>query len=122
MTVYVDDFKAAYGNMRMSHMLADSDDELHAMADQIGVARRWHQNGMSGSHYDIAQSKVALAIKAGAVAVTVRQMAMMSRNRRQTGVLGAPDPYYGTGYDPSRERVVLSFEGQEIPLSGVSTQ
>lgn len=117
MTVYVDDFKTAYGNMRMSHMLADSDDELHAMADQIGVARRWHQNGMSGSHYDIAQSKVALAIKAGAVAVTVRQMAMMSRNRRRTGVLGAPDPYYGTGYDPSKERVVLSFEGQEITLS-----
>lgn len=116
MTVYVDDFKASYGRMRMSHMLADTDDELHAMADKIGVARRWHQNGMSGSHYDIAQSKVALALKNGAVAVTVRQMAMMSKHRRQTGELGEPDPYYGTGYDPSKERVVLSFEGQDIEL------
>ena len=36
-TVYVDDMNAAYGCMKMSHMLADTDDELHAMAE-IGRA------------------------------------------------------------------------------------
>ncbi len=54
MTVYVDDMRAPYGRMVMCHMLADTDDELHAMADHIGVARRWHQKaGTPHSHYDI---------------------------------------------------------------------
>lgn len=104
MTVYVDDHRAPYGRMKMCHLLADTDDELHAMADQIGIARRWYQDTTSGPHYDIALSKRALAVAAGAVEVTVRQMAFMARNRRQTGALGAPDPYYGVDYDPSKPR------------------
>lgn len=43
MTVYVDDMRAPFGRMKMCHMVADSDAELHAMAARIGVARRWHQ-------------------------------------------------------------------------------
>ena len=104
MTVYVDDFRAPYGRMRMCHLLADTDQELHAMVDAIGVSRRHHQNGMSGSHYDIASSKRLLAIAAGAVPITVRQAAMMTKNRRLTGTLGPPDLYYGPGYDPSIPR------------------
>jgi hypothetical protein len=38
--------------------MADTDDELHAMAALIGVARKWHQ----GSHYDICLSKRAFAV------------------------------------------------------------
>lgn len=93
MTVYVDDFETPYGRMRMSHMLADSDEELHAMADRIGVARRWWQSPekTSGSHYDIALSKKALALRAGAVAITARQAAMMNRRRAMTGSLGTPE-------------------------------
>lgn len=54
--------------MMMCHMLADSLDELHAMADKIGVARRWFQNKPGKApHYDICKSKRALAVKAGAV-------------------------------------------------------
>jgi len=102
--IYVDDFRTPYGRMKMCHLLADTDEELHAMADRIGVARRWHQNTMSGSHYDIALSKRALAVAAGAIEVPVRQMAMMARNRRLTGALGSPDPYYDVGYDPTRPR------------------
>lgn len=105
MTVYVDDYRAAYGRMKMCHMLADTDAELHAMADRIGVARRHHQNGMSGSHYDIASSKAMDAIRLGAIPITVRQAAMMTKHRRQHGALGQPDPYYGAGYDPSKSRL-----------------
>ena len=47
MTVYVDDMYASpmgrFGRMKMSHMIADSTDELLEMADAIGVARRWIQ-------------------------------------------------------------------------------
>lgn len=92
MTVYVDTMRAAYGRMIMCHMIADTDDELHAMADAIGVARKWHQNTVSGSHYDIALSKKKLAIANGAREITLRQAAAMTGLRRRFGVpLPAPE-------------------------------
>ncbi len=102
MTVYVDDFRVLYGRMKMCHMLADTDEELHAMADRIGVARRHHQNTMSGSHYDVASSKADLAVNLGAVRITVRQAAMMTKHRRRTGNLGSPDPYFDQDYNPAK--------------------
>jgi hypothetical protein len=109
MTVYVDDaFIPFYRGMKMCHLLADSDDELHAIAAAIGMRREWHQNGMSGSHYDVGVGKRTLALQNGAVPITVRQAAMMTRHRRKTGVLGPPDPYYGKDYDPSKPRPVES--------------
>lgn len=92
MTVYVDDMAAAYGRMKMCHMLADTDEELHAMADRIGVQRKWHQAPpRHDSHYDIALSKRALAVAAGAVQITWRQASAMTMRRRLDGVLGEPD-------------------------------
>jgi len=69
MTVYVDDVRHRFGRMVMCHMWADSLDELLAMADRIGVARKWLQQPPKASwvHFDIALSKKALAIGAGAV-------------------------------------------------------
>lgn len=91
MTVYVDDMRAKLGRMIMCHMLADTDAELHAMADEIGVARRWHQAPpRHDSHYDIAQTKRKAAINAGAVAITWRQASAMCVRRRITGQLGLP--------------------------------
>lgn len=93
MTVYVDDMEASYGRMKMCHMLADTDDELHAMAHRIGVARCWWQSPLetSGSHYDIAKSKRGLAVAAGAVEITLLQASAMNFRRRVTGELGSPD-------------------------------
>lgn len=49
--------------MRMCHMLADTTGELLAMADTIGVDRRHIQHaGDPKEHFDIAQSKRALAV------------------------------------------------------------
>lgn len=92
MTVYVDDMRAPYGRMVMCHMIADTDAELHAMADAIGVARRWHQKpGTPRSHYDIALSKRAAAVMRGAVEITWRQAGAMTTRRAMTGALGSPD-------------------------------
>ncbi|RVD44637.1 DUF4031 domain-containing protein [Mesorhizobium sp. M4A.F.Ca.ET.020.02.1.1] len=77
MAVYVDDMQAPFGNMIMCHMWADSDDELLAMVDKIGVQRKWIQGHPTLSfgkhkraswvHFDIAQSKRAQAVKHGAI-------------------------------------------------------
>lgn len=92
MTVYVDNMRAQFGRMIMCHMIADTDDELHAMADRIGIARHWHQAPPKhDSHYDIALSKRAIAVQHGAVPITWRQAAAMNYRRRITGQLGNPD-------------------------------
>ncbi|MCK5614861.1 DUF4031 domain-containing protein [Candidatus Pacearchaeota archaeon] len=66
MAVYVDKPFAQYRGMHMCHMMADTLDELHEMADKIGVKRKWFQP-LSSPHYDIAKSKRALAIRYGAI-------------------------------------------------------
>ena len=93
MSVYVDDMCAAYGRMIMCHMLADSDAELHAMADRIGVSRQWWQGPpvTRSSHYDISLSKRASAVTHGAIEITQRQATAMNCRRRATGSLGDPE-------------------------------
>lgn len=117
MTVYVDDMYAThlgrYGRMKMSHMIADSDDELHAMAARIGVARRWHQASppASTSHYDIALSKRARAIECGAVSIPMKVLAAMAARRRATGVLGRPDDaldWFGARRDRRSQAAVMA--------------
>jgi len=92
MAVYVDNMMAQYGRMKMCHMIADTDEELHLMAAQIGVARKWWQSPekTSGSHYDIALSKRAIAVQFGAIEITLRQCAAMNFRRKLTGTLGNP--------------------------------
>lgn len=77
MTVYVDDVRHPFGNMVMCHMWADTDAELLAMADKIGVQRKWIQGHPTLSqerfkkaswvHFDVTLSKKAQAIRVGAV-------------------------------------------------------
>jgi hypothetical protein len=90
MTVFIDDmFKypmGRFGRMKMSHMVATTEEELHAMADKIGVQRKWYQ----GDHYDVAQKMRNRAIEKGAVAVTMRQLGTMVACRRRTGILPEP--------------------------------
>lgn len=87
MSVYVDSMKARFGRLTMSHMIADTDEELRSMASTIGVQQKWHQ----GDHFDICQSKRALAVRSGAIEITLRQCAAMNFRRKITGGLGSPD-------------------------------
>lgn len=70
MSVYLDDARLGFRRMTMSHLMADTLEELHAFADRLGLKREWFQ----GDHYDLAESKRAKALKLGAIAVTQRQM------------------------------------------------
>lgn len=87
MPVYVDNMRADYQPAHrpgrkyvMSHMIADTLDELHRMADKIGVAKKWFQ----GDHYDICQSKKALAIQHGAIEVDMREIVAVRKRLRST--------------------------------------
>jgi allophanate hydrolase subunit 1 len=53
-------------------MLADSIEELHQMADKIGISRRWFQD-KKYKHYDICKSKRSLAISYGAIEINRKQ-------------------------------------------------
>lgn len=96
MTVYVDDMYrysiGEFGNMKMSHMVADTTEELLAMADKIGVQRKWIQyRGTYKEHFDIAMSKRELALRCGAIPITFHQCGLMDMRRRVEGKLGRPD-------------------------------
>lgn len=80
--VYVDHGRIAYRRMLMCHMLADTLDELHEMADRIGIQRNWFQNERT-PHYDICQSKRVLAVQAGAVEIDRRKVAELIRFWRE---------------------------------------
>lgn len=90
MSVYVDEPAHPFGRMVMCHMLADTPAELHAMADRIGVARKWYQGPSKAStpHYDIAKSKRALAVAAGAVEIERKKVADLCKQIR-AAALGA---------------------------------
>jgi hypothetical protein len=87
MAVYVDDMKAQFGRMKMCHMVADTSEELHKMADAIGVARKWCQYpGTYREHYDICLSKKALAVSKGAKEITWREAGerQVAKRRNET--------------------------------------
>lgn len=84
MAVYVDDFDKPYRGMKMSHMIADSREELLSMAELIGVDKKWIQKaGTHQEHFDICLSKKKLAIQNGAILITRRQLGRMTWQRLQ---------------------------------------
>ena len=77
MAVYVDDVRHQFGNMIMSHLWADTLEELLDMVDLIQVNRKWIQGhptlsfgkhrDASWVHFDIALSKKQIALQHGAI-------------------------------------------------------
>ena len=66
MAVFIDNAFLPYGRMKMCHMIADTREELRAMAEKIGLNGHWIQHaGEWGEHFDVCKSKRALAVKAG---------------------------------------------------------
>lgn len=86
--VYVDTYDAPYGRMIMCHMMADSEEELLTMANEIGVSNKWLQPARRGrpSHFDICKTKKQLAIKHGAIEVTPRELVLHFKNKEKTDV------------------------------------
>ncbi len=93
MSVYVDWLmhhggKGFWAGKKSCHMFADTLEELHDMAEKIGMKRSWFQdNGQSAEHYDLVESRRKAAIKLGAKELTSREQVCyfidLSRKRRK---------------------------------------
>jgi hypothetical protein len=66
-------------------MLADTVEELHTMADQIGLNRGWFQP-VSVPHYDLSQSKRQEALEHGAIEIGREKVAEIVRRYRSSMV------------------------------------
>lgn len=86
MTVYIDNARIRWNppHMKhrtwfMSHMFADTDEELHAFAAKLGLQRSWHQcpPKASWSHYDVTDTVRKRAVALGATTITYRQLPAM---------------------------------------------
>ena len=74
--VYVDDYGEAYSTMKMSHLTADTNEELDTFALKLSLKPEWKQYG-SITHFDVSVSKRKKAIELGAMAVTPRDLVML---------------------------------------------
>lgn len=81
MPVYVDDaFEGDHWGRWQGggHMQADTLDELHALADRLGLQRSWFQTKPGRpwrDHYDLTARGRELAISLGAIPITSREAA-----------------------------------------------
>lgn len=102
MTVYVDNARIPYGRMKMSHMLADSRQELLNMAMLIGLDTKHLQNkGQPNEHFDVSATYRQKAIAAGAVEVDQRTLVKIIRAKRAGRTYGEEEPFTPT-YAPKR--------------------
>jgi hypothetical protein len=91
MAVYVDKQRNRFRGMIMCHMLADTEAELHDMADRLGSRREWYQKGASTPHYDIPLQRRGMALALGAIEIDRRETGALIRRIRQD-----PSAFFGT--------------------------
>jgi hypothetical protein len=107
MTVYVDDagIPASVRNgsrvhtSAWCHLTADTQEELHEFAQQLGLRREWFQPGrqIAGKpspfwHYDVTAGKRALAIRIGAQATPACDLPAICRAREAAQASPATEP------------------------------
>jgi len=94
MTVYVDDAVHLWRGRRWAHLMADTLDELHEMAQRLDIPRRAFQNKTSGAHYDVPSELRERAIALGATAIS------RHRDRAQVRAVIARAKAQGRGEHP----------------------
>lgn len=91
MTVYVDELMKWPTRIRCfkngsAHLTADTEEELHELAQRIGLKRAWFQNKRV-PHYDLTASKREAALAAGAVFVPGKTQAHRRIEARRANIV-----------------------------------
>jgi hypothetical protein len=94
--VYVDQAIWPWKGKKWCHLFSDSVEELHSFAEKMGLQREWFQDKRV-PHYDLTESKRAIALKHGAMEATkeiiksqFRRMACLYRSVKNAGILLVP--------------------------------
>ena len=86
MAVYVDDARIPWRGYRWSHLVADTPEELHAAAAELGLRREWAQDKGRTLHYDLPEHVRAHAIELGIVeSISWRELARRRLDRTELG-------------------------------------
>ena len=91
MATYVDTVRSyPEAGLRFSefcHLLADTREELHEIAEQLGVPRRFFQDHPWRWHYDLPEHLRTLAVQRGAQVVTMHEVgALLKRRKAESGI------------------------------------
>lgn len=79
MSVYVDDARIPWRRgIKMSHLTADSLEELLAFGRRLGLKRQWLQN-VRCPHFDISEAMRSRAVGTGASETSAREVARIAR-------------------------------------------
>lgn len=94
MSVYVDPVFEWGGSetfrwKKSCHMYADTEDELHKLAEKIGLKREWFQaENTALLHYDLTEGKRWQAVRHGAKEHTMKEMAQYMQKQRTKKMAG----------------------------------
>lgn len=92
MAVYVDDAIWPWRGRRWCHLVADSEEELHAFGARLGLRRSWFQQRPGRpwqDHYDLHEVAREVAIALGAQPISGREMAAHIRAKREAALAQA---------------------------------
>jgi hypothetical protein len=73
---------AGLRHTRFCHLLADTRAELHAMADELGVPRRYFQDHPWRWHHDLPEPLRERAVALGAREITLHEVGALLKARR----------------------------------------
>lgn len=80
--IYVDNERIQWRGKLWCHLVADSLDELHAFAAELGLKRAWFQGKASYPHYDVTTGVRERALAMGAIAAGKTQMLASARKMK----------------------------------------
>jgi hypothetical protein len=69
---------------RFCHLLADTREELHAMADELGIPSRFFQDHPWRWHHDLPEPLRPRALELGARELTLHEVGALLRERKRS--------------------------------------